>query len=319
MMHIPLFGADCGTPKPAGNSRKRRRQASTGSPGFDALECGPTVAFVIPTPTKGGSNAPHRFTARPNLSGMGISRRISFSTPSPTAFPIPPPAEDSARGDERAASPFGTCCKRSASPFSAIKASPASSDTLRNINLMVNRARSPAPSRSRGRSTAASVRPSSSLNTAGRSSATSPASATTQSAHGGASTASCTDKSDAAPSELGFRGPTAGRVHAETISPSPPTLQHVIASTSNGGTMRSFGTLGGTLLSCTSAMSDVAKSSLSHKSASSAKNSKGKRESKSDLPAAPRAKRGSSASGGGVNITVKSSKLKSESERPSPT
>ena len=113
-----------------------------------------TRTVLVPTPTKRRPDLlRHLLSAPPPLVVSGqVGRRISFSTPSPTAprtAPTPSAVDDEETHQdldedvdddhERAPSPFGKCCRRSASPFSAIKPPPASLDTLRNINLMVNR------------------------------------------------------------------------------------------------------------------------------------------------------------------------------------
>ena len=130
-----------------------------------------TRTVLVPTPTKRRPDLlRHLLSAPPPLVVSGqVGRRISFSTPSPTAprtAPTPSAVDDEETHQdldedvdddhERAPSPFGKCCRRSASPFSAIKPPPASLDTLRNINLMVNRmstaAAKRAPPASKGRS-----------------------------------------------------------------------------------------------------------------------------------------------------------------------
>jgi len=109
---------------------------------------GTAPMLIVPTPTKATTR--HLLHGRPPLAATVVGRRISFSTPSPATSPTVP-FLGAKEEDERAASPFAKYCKRSASPFNPIKPPPAGLDTLRNINLMVNRVSTKSPAVARGR------------------------------------------------------------------------------------------------------------------------------------------------------------------------
>ena len=171
--------------RPVGKGKAEADKGKAEAEDADLQSPRATRTVLVPTPTKRRPDLlRHLLSAPPPLVVSGqVGRRISFSTPSPTApRPAPTPSavdegethqthqethqdldEDADDDHERApspsqplASPFGKCCRRSASPFSAIKPPPASLDTLRNINLMVNRmstaAAKRAPPASKGRS-----------------------------------------------------------------------------------------------------------------------------------------------------------------------
>lgn len=201
-----------------GSSRKRPHDEVAGA-AAEGEESEGGGQLLVPTPTKPSPPGTARCQMPERPASLTLSRRIFFSTPPLGGRPgsglsiyssdgAKPASTDSATTPSnatsaaaRAASPFGKC-KRSASPFSAIKPPPCGVDTLKNINLMVNRAA--AASRGRPRSVAL----------AGRSGAPSPA-------------PSCSARSRSRPntpyaSEGGSSSLTLGR----GTSPSPLHMQH---------------------------------------------------------------------------------------------
>lgn len=150
----------------------------------------PAGSFVVPKPIKGSPDKPapdlgggmNPPPSRPVvLSGLA-SRRISFNHVSSGRLSLSPVADAPLSTSPLAArvdTPFGGAngkTKRSASPFNPIKPAQHSLDTLRNINLMVNR--SQGSSRGRPRSNSAAGRASAALSTGRSTPANAPANAT---------------------------------------------------------------------------------------------------------------------------------------------
>uniref|UniRef100_A0A7S2DMK9 Uncharacterized protein n=1 Tax=Haptolina brevifila TaxID=156173 RepID=A0A7S2DMK9_9EUKA len=105
------------------------------------LSLGLSSHLTLATPTKMDDDIQAASQQLRPLSGLGLSRRISFSIPQAGGQLTSQLSADALKDKNgtRSSSPF--CMgKRSASPFHAIKSSNGSSDTLRSINLMVNRA-----------------------------------------------------------------------------------------------------------------------------------------------------------------------------------